>query len=141
MFSLTLHLGTSIVDLYWFMHPGDRSLAPTVFLFLRMCYPLHLAQNLLTTGLIAYKIWEQHRNSARSGVRAYSGITLIHIFRIVIESAMIYTLQLLVLVVLYCLRHRAMVIFMATLAPSASKPYLFQFECLCLTHLQVLCLC
>ncbi|KAJ2931093.1 hypothetical protein H1R20_g5973, partial [Candolleomyces eurysporus] len=48
------------------------------------------------------------------------GITLIYIIRIIIESAMIYTLQMLILVVLFRVRHRAMVIFQTTLAPSAS---------------------
>ncbi|RXW22640.1 hypothetical protein EST38_g3200 [Candolleomyces aberdarensis] len=119
---LLLSISTNTVNLYWFLHPEESSLRPTVLLFLDMCYPLHLAQNLLTTGLIAFKIWEQHHRSFKSGVRAYSGITLIYIIRIIIESAMIYTLQMLILVVLFRVRHRAMVIFQTTLAPSASEP-------------------
>lgn len=64
------------------------------------------------------RIWRQHLLSEASGVRAASGITLLSVVRLVVESAMVYTLQLTTLVVLYFLRHPAMVILQAAIVPS-----------------------
>ncbi|KAF6764756.1 hypothetical protein DFP72DRAFT_321879 [Ephemerocybe angulata] len=114
---LFISISINLVNIYWFQHPWSLSLK-TIRPFLDFVYPGHLAQNILTTGLIAYKIWRQHLLSEASGVRAASGITLLSVVRLVVESAMVYTLQLTTLVVLYFLKHPAMVILQAAIVPS-----------------------
>ncbi|TEB20408.1 hypothetical protein FA13DRAFT_1743031 [Coprinellus micaceus] len=60
-------------------------------------YPLAFAQNVLTTSLIAWKIWRQHCASQQSGLKAANNISLIQVIRIIVESAMVYTLQVFIL--------------------------------------------
>ncbi|TEB25108.1 hypothetical protein FA13DRAFT_1738740 [Coprinellus micaceus] len=64
-------------------------------------YPLAFAQNVLTTSLIAWKIWRQHCASQQSGLKAANNISLIQVIRIIVESAMVYTLQVFILNVLF----------------------------------------
>lgn len=108
---------TNAFNLYFFLNPRKVPFS-VVKPFLDFVYPGHLSQNVLTTGLIAYKIWKQHILSKRSGVRAISNITLLSVARLVVESAMVYTLQLSALVVLYFLGHPAQVILQAAIVPS-----------------------
>ncbi|TEB30963.1 hypothetical protein FA13DRAFT_1630145 [Coprinellus micaceus] len=68
-------------------------------------YPLAFAQNVLTTSLIAWKIWRQHCASQQSGLKAANNISLIQVIRIIVESAMVYTLQVFILNVLYFVGH------------------------------------
>ena len=89
-----------------------------VVIFLNLIYPVNLAQNILTTGLIAVKIWRQHLVSRASGLYLASNWNLLTILRIIVESALVYTVQQVVLCVLYFLRHPAQVIIHATLVPS-----------------------
>lgn len=122
---LLVSIATNMVNIYWFQHPLSLPFQ-TVRPFLDFVYPGHLAQNLLTTGLIAHKIWRQHLLSKASGLRmlgassssSSDNLTLLSVVRLVVESAMIYTIQLTILVVLYFMRHPAMVILQAAIVPS-----------------------
>jgi len=103
---------------YWFTHPF--SVDPiTAFALLDCVYPLAFVQNVMTTSLIAWKIWTQYRVSSASGVVDRSSrLSLIQILRIVVESAMIYPLQLLVLIILYFRFDTSQVIFQSAVVPS-----------------------
>ncbi|KAJ2921979.1 hypothetical protein H1R20_g15112, partial [Candolleomyces eurysporus] len=101
-----------------FVEPGSISRSITSVLF-SMVYPVNLAQNILTTGLISYRIWCQHKESQASGLsQSGFGMSLLNVIQIIIESAMIYTIQQLLLLVLNVLQHPAQVILHATLIPS-----------------------
>jgi hypothetical protein len=54
----------------------------------------------MTTGLIAYRIWQQDRKS--QGL-VPSSLSLIVVLRIIVESASIYVLNVLILIILYAL--------------------------------------
>jgi hypothetical protein len=87
--------------LYWIRHPSVIALALGTRLF-NSVYPLAFVQNFMTTSLIVLKIFLRHQESKNAGVRDVgSKLTLIHIIRIVVESAAIYTIQILVLNILY----------------------------------------
>jgi hypothetical protein len=62
-------------------------------------YPLNLAQNIITTGLIIYRLWRQHRESSAAGVQSLE-LPLVTMIRIIVESALLYTTELLLLLVL-----------------------------------------
>ncbi|KAF9048979.1 hypothetical protein BJ165DRAFT_1580775 [Panaeolus papilionaceus] len=83
-------------------------------------FPLVVAQNLITTGLLSYKIYSTHRESMRNGVTdATSGkLSLVSLAWMLIETAMLYTLNLLVLIILSVLRHPAHVIASILLVPN-----------------------
>jgi len=84
-------------------------------------YPISFAQNTITTGLIAFKIWQQHRISSSAGAQNASSITLPKVLMIVIESAMIYTLQQLALIILYFLGSNGQYIVCGAIAPSIGE--------------------
>ena len=69
-------------------------------------YALAFVQNVITTGMIAYRLWRHDRTAHILGVySAGSRSSLLPIVRIVVESAMIYVLEVLVLIILYALDH------------------------------------
>jgi hypothetical protein len=104
----------------WFAKPTLMTFKQ-IMPFVNMIYPINLAQNILTTGLIAYKIWKQHVISRDSGLYSAANWNMLTVMRIMIESASIYTIQQVVLCVLSFLHHPAQVIIHATLIPSIGE--------------------
>ncbi|KAF5327273.1 hypothetical protein D9619_004247 [Psilocybe cf. subviscida] len=101
VFLLLGTIGINVFVLYWFRHPAVLTLESGIHV-LRSIYPLAFAQNFLTTALIILKIFLQHQASRKAGaINIGSSLGLIRIMRIVIESAAIYTIQILVLNILY----------------------------------------
>jgi hypothetical protein len=80
---------------------------------------MSFAINLLTTGLVAYAILRQHFRSVGAGARVASGFSLVHVARVVVESALVYALQMLCLSIVVQFKHPTMNIFQNTLVPSA----------------------
>jgi hypothetical protein len=67
-----------------------------------MLYTVHLCnffQNILTTGLIISKIWYQYRESKAAGIHKI-GSSLLSAIRIVVESALPFTIELLLMIIL-----------------------------------------
>jgi hypothetical protein len=107
--------------LVWFTHFGMAGF-DTVLSWMSTIYPLVFAQNIITTGLIAFKIWTQHRISTANGVIDTSTrLSLINVLRILIESAAIYTFQVLVLLILYPMENNAQYIVQSAVIPSIGK--------------------
>ncbi|KAJ3506656.1 hypothetical protein NLJ89_g6752 [Agrocybe chaxingu] len=114
---LLLSICSNAALLYWFIHPHVVS-HNTVLAWIGTVYPVAFAQNTITTGMIAFKIWKQHRASRTMGVVNSSSLDLLSVLRIIIESAMIYTIQLLVLIILFPLHHNAQFIVQDAVIPS-----------------------
>ncbi|KAH9479867.1 hypothetical protein JR316_0008463 [Psilocybe cubensis] len=116
---LTASIGVNIYVLWWFTHLTAVVNEAASFGLVRSIYPLALAQNVITTGLIAYKIYHQHRASSAHGiVDRSSKLTLYRILRIMVESAMVYTVQLFILMILYFAKSNAQVILQYAIVPS-----------------------
>jgi hypothetical protein len=79
---------------------------------------MSFATNLLTTGLIAYAILRQHFQSVGTGARLATEFSLVYVARVVVESALVYTLQMLCLSIVYQFKHPTVAIFQNTLTPS-----------------------
>ncbi|EAU89209.2 hypothetical protein CC1G_08616 [Coprinopsis cinerea okayama7 len=117
---LVASIGTNGVNFHFFLN-GPKAIPNgfrTILPLLDFVYPGHLGQNVMTTALIAYKIWRRHSESRAAGIRVTSTITLLGVARIVVESAMIYTMQMLALVVLHIKKHPLRVVFQAAIVPS-----------------------
>lgn len=84
-------------------------------------FPLNLAQNILTTGLISWKIYKQHRETVRSGLQISAGLNLMGVIRIIVESAMLYTIETAIIIILFVLNHPAGVIVQGALCPTTGK--------------------
>ncbi|TEB31573.1 hypothetical protein FA13DRAFT_1791365 [Coprinellus micaceus] len=68
-------------------------------------YSLALAQSVTSTGLIIWRIWRQHRLSQNIGLQVVNGVRLTEVIVIMLESASLYTIQLVILNVTNYLRH------------------------------------
>lgn len=89
--------------------------------FLNVVFPINLIQNIMTTGLIAYKIWAQYRESRASGLMMSSSLSLLSVVRIIVESALIYTVEMLALIILYYKAHAGIVVVQYILPPSIGE--------------------
>ncbi|RXW25596.1 hypothetical protein EST38_g217 [Candolleomyces aberdarensis] len=87
-------------------------------------YPINFAQNVLTTGLIAYKIFRQHRTSRSIGLTVSHRISLIDVMRIIVESALLYTFELLLLIILSFLKSPVQYVVQAAIIPSVGIVFL-----------------
>ncbi|KAF8908131.1 hypothetical protein CPB84DRAFT_1767362 [Gymnopilus junonius] len=111
-------IGVNAYTMFWFSHPFQVNEHVGVAL-LSAVYPLALLQNVMTTGLITLKIWNQHRASSATGVIDRSSrLSLSRILRIIIESAMIYTIQLFILIILFFLEDNFQIILQSAIVPS-----------------------
>ncbi|KAF6764252.1 hypothetical protein DFP72DRAFT_871288 [Ephemerocybe angulata] len=100
---------TTFVNWHWFLHPeafAPEKITPVLFI----TFPLNLAQNMLTTSLIAFKIYKQHRDTVRSGLQLSSGLDLMGVIRIIVESAMVYTVETAIIIILFVINHPSVVI-------------------------------
>lgn len=67
-----------------------------------MTYPIAFSQNALTTGLIVYRLLKQHMRSRGVGLAPNRDrLGLLDVARIIVESAALYTVEFLVLIVLH----------------------------------------
>lgn len=110
-------IATTFFNWYYFQHPDEFDFMAILPVFY-MTFPLNLAQNVLTTSLIAWKIYMQHRETMRSGLQLSAGLDLVGVIRIIVESAMVYTVETLIIIVLFFLNHPAVVIVQHALPPS-----------------------
>ncbi|KAJ2918809.1 hypothetical protein MD484_g1612, partial [Candolleomyces efflorescens] len=108
--AVALHLFTRV--------PYGTIFGPELVHWMNTIYSLAFAQNSITTGLIAYKIWRQDRRSVAAGITSGEKTSLIPVVRIVVESAAIYLLELLVLIILYALKHNAQFILQEAVVPT-----------------------
>lgn len=111
---------TTTMNVHWFR---NKTSIPWSIMFhsFRMTFPLNFSQSTLTTGLIAYRIWKQHRMSQQAGVHASASLDLFTVMRIIIESALIYTLQQFMMIILYFTGHPSIVIVQHASVPSTGK--------------------
>lgn len=114
---LLISLVTTTMNVHWFR---NKTSIPWSIMFhsFRMTFPLNFSQSTLTTGLIAYRIWKQHRMSQQAGVHASASLDLFTVMRIIIESALIYTLQQFMMIILYFTGHPSIVIVQHASVPS-----------------------
>ncbi|PPQ74298.1 hypothetical protein CVT24_001334 [Panaeolus cyanescens] len=120
---LVVHIAYIVVNgisISLFARSGlDPDTIQTTYTWHQPVYPLVLAQNIITTGLLCYKIWAQHRSSIENGAIQNNGLSLGYFSQMIIESAMIYTVVLFVVVVLGAIDHPAKTLVTFSLVPTS----------------------
>jgi len=97
----------------------DPTIKSPIKLFSQIALPVAVVQNVLTTGLICFRLVRQHRISRASGIQpSRSRLNLFHVVRIMVESAAIYTLLLLITIILQTVSSRAIWVFLAIKPPT-----------------------
>ncbi|TFK69239.1 hypothetical protein BDN72DRAFT_620509 [Pluteus cervinus] len=79
--------------------------------------PLALAQNILTTALIAYRLIHQHYESERIGVTSSGRLSLMDIGVIITESATVNTVELIITVILHQVNSNVQQVFISISPP------------------------
>ncbi|KAF9463693.1 hypothetical protein BDZ94DRAFT_1258300 [Collybia nuda] len=114
---LIFSIAVNAVIMFWILGPFADRFAE-LMIWIKTVYPITFAQNILTTGLIVFKILRRYRGSTAAGVRnAGSPLRLIHVVRILVESAMLYTVPLFVMIVLNHRGLNAQIIVQCALVP------------------------
>lgn len=110
--SIALHLFTKV--------QLGAIFSPTLVHWMNTIYAVAFVQNTMTTGLIAFRIWRQDRETRRAlGIQTWrSGHSLLPLVRIIIESAMVYVLEVLVLIILYALGHNGQYVVQEAIVPT-----------------------
>ena len=98
---------------------------------LAMSLPLCLAQNVLTTGLIVVKLWVQFRQTKTIGLTSLHTVPIPAVMRIIIESAAIYTIQLLMFMILQLVEHAGRFFMHYLLVPSTGEFDYHSLGCYC----------
>ncbi|TFK21667.1 hypothetical protein FA15DRAFT_707019 [Coprinopsis marcescibilis] len=97
--------------------------------FYTAIFPLNIAISTTTTGLIVLFIHRQHRASRKVGLHQdsgyySSGVSLLYVIKIVVESACVYAVQQVLLLALFLAKEPAQVLFHGTLLPSIGVVFL-----------------
>lgn len=96
--------------------------SPTLVHWMNTLYSVALVQNIFTTSLIAFRIYQQERASSALGIRSLArASSLTPIIRIIVESAMGYTAILIVLIVLYARDNNGQYIMQESSVPAVGE--------------------
>ncbi|KAH6885106.1 hypothetical protein BKA70DRAFT_1445328 [Coprinopsis sp. MPI-PUGE-AT-0042] len=99
-------VGLQVTNLWWTTHQSAFiNVVGQRWPILRITFPLYFTQNVLTTGLILFRIWSGHRSLKTAGISSLNAPSLVGLMRAIVESAAIYTVALLVMAVLRLLDH------------------------------------
>ncbi|KAF9446922.1 hypothetical protein P691DRAFT_761217 [Macrolepiota fuliginosa MF-IS2] len=104
----------------------EINLNPALAHWTNATYVLSLIQNTLTSGLITYRLWSQELASRSMGVPSVRNDNFMPILYILVaESGAIYVVELLVLLILYALKHSAQFIVQDVVVPTVGILFTF----------------
>lgn len=115
---------SGLFTLIWYQNPispKSRVAQPIIGLF----FPLGFAQHFITTSLIVYRIYTHHQTMSRAGLHSSQTSrgqpNLLIMLRIILESAMIWTVEMLIITALLYLKNPAQVIVKHASIPCSGK--------------------
>lgn len=114
--------GYSVCGLYPAEKAGSSIFDPRLLAWISTFYAVSFIQSLLTTGLMAYRIWTADRHAAK--YRADKG-NLMPILRILVESAALQLIIEIIVLGLYAGGNNAQYILLETITPSVVSPSSF----------------
>lgn len=103
-----------VCGLYSTVNPAATVFDPRLTRWITTFYSIAVAQNILTTGLMALRLWQGEKESAR--YRLGGGIFL-PVIRILVESAALYLFIELLLLSLYSVNYNAQYILLEIVTP------------------------
>ncbi|KAI0341499.1 hypothetical protein BDW22DRAFT_1359087 [Trametopsis cervina] len=112
---VSLVSGYSVCGLYPTEDPNSTVFDPRLMSWIRTFYAISVVQSGLTTGLMAYRIWQTDKRSA--SYRTNSSGNLMPILRILIESASIQFVAEVILLSLYSANYNAQYMLLELITP------------------------
>jgi hypothetical protein len=104
-----------VCGLYASIPPDATVFDPRLTNWITTFYSIAVAQNISTTGLMAWRLWQGERNSAR--YRMGSRGSLMPVLRILVESAALYLFVEILLLSLYAVDCNAQYILLECVTP------------------------
>lgn len=110
------------IALHLFVEVGNGAIfSDTLVHWMSTIYAVAFVQNTLTSGLIAFRLWRHERIANRIGGRSDSTdgsqTSLMPVMRIIVESAGIYVVVVLILIILYAIDSNAQYIVQEAFVP------------------------
>ena len=100
--------------------PNSTVFDPRLLHWITTFYAISVVQSGLTTGLMAFRIWQTDKRSA--SYRTNREGNLMPIFRILIESASIQFMAEIILLALYCANYNAQYLLLELVTPLVVRP-------------------
>nr|GAT55601.1 predicted protein [Mycena chlorophos] len=119
--------GYMVCGLYTTVDPSATVFNPRLANWITTFYSIAVAQNIMTTSLMAYRLWSV---DARSAAYRIHRSPFIHVLRILVESAALYLFVEILLLSLYSVNLNAQYILLELVTPIVVRPSPFQILCL-----------
>ncbi|KAJ7135917.1 hypothetical protein C8R44DRAFT_769297 [Mycena epipterygia] len=118
---ITIGSGYYITDvLYPREDPNASIFDPRLLKFITLFYAIAVTQNIITTGLMSWRLWQGER---RIGNHRLGESTLMPILRILVESAALYLLVEILLLATYAVDYNVQYIILETVTPIAGLTF------------------
>ncbi|KAF8142255.1 hypothetical protein K438DRAFT_2114669 [Mycena galopus ATCC 62051] len=114
LLTVSLIAGCMVTVLFATSNPEASIFAPRLTHWITVFYSVAVTQNVITTGLMALRLWTADRQSAR--IRIGGGLVL-PVLRILLESAALYLFVEILLLALYSVNYNAQFIILETITP------------------------
>ncbi|KAF8199195.1 hypothetical protein K438DRAFT_1583380 [Mycena galopus ATCC 62051] len=114
LLTVSLIAGCMVTVLFATSNPEASIFAPRLTHWITVFYSVAVTQNVITTGLMALRLWTADRQSAR--IRIGGGLVL-PVLRILLESAALYLFVEILLLALYSVNYNAQFMFVSVLYP------------------------
>ncbi|KAJ7309401.1 hypothetical protein DFH08DRAFT_484995 [Mycena albidolilacea] len=108
--------GYMVCGLYPTIDPNASIFNPVLLDWITAFYSIAVTQNIITTGLMALRLWQVEKQSARYRL---GGGNFIPVIKILVESAALYLLIEILLLALYTVDHNAQYILLECVTPTA----------------------
>jgi hypothetical protein len=105
-----------VCGLYPTVDPNASIFNPVLLDWITAFYSIAVTQNIITTGLMALRLWQVEKQSARYRL---GGGNFIPVMKILVESAALYLLIEILLLALYTVDHNAQYILLECVTPTA----------------------
>ncbi|KAF7342642.1 hypothetical protein MSAN_02021000 [Mycena sanguinolenta] len=106
--------GIAITVLFGSVNPNASIFDPRLAHWITIFYSVAVAQNIITTGLMALRLWTMEKQSARIRV---GGSIFMPLLLILVESAALYLFVQVLLLVLYAVNYNAQFILLESITP------------------------
>ncbi|KAJ7439066.1 hypothetical protein B0H11DRAFT_2103248 [Mycena galericulata] len=118
---ITIGSGYYITDVLYPRENPDASIfSPTLLKFITLFYAIAVTQNIITTGLMSWRLWQGER---RIGGHRLGESTLMPILRILIESAALYLFVEILLLATYAVNYNVQYIILESVTPIAGLTF------------------
>jgi len=119
---LIVSIVSNSIALHLFVQVGNGAIfSDTLVHWMSTIYAVAFVQNTLTSGLIAFRLWFHERRTVLAGMRSGSSdgsqTSLMPVMRIVVESAGLYVVVVLILIILYAIDSNAQYIVQEAFVP------------------------